>query len=218
MNFSYMDLIVAAIVGLFAVFGYKRGFVRSVVGMLSLAASVLLAWLLYPVVSDLLGTLGVRGAVYEKVQETMATYMGGSGNMTFLPQFLREAAESGRQEIISTAATAATDIVLNIIAFIVVLIASRLIILIAQKLLIVISHMPIIGLLNRIAGMLFGAAQGVLVVLIVFTVIYATMPIKENSSISNAIENSAIAKKIYNQNPVVNIFISDNITENQNGE
>lgn len=216
--FSYMDFIVIGIIAVFALIGIKRGFVRSIVGIISLGASILLAWLLYPVVSDLFKTIGVGTAIHEKILDVLTDCIGVSGEGMALPIFMKDAIESGRQELILEATNTATDMVLNIISFIAVLILSRIIIFIAQKLLIVLSELPLIGFFNKLAGLAFGAIQGLLIVFIVFTIIYATVPLNEDSGIGEAIENSVIAGKLYEANPLVKIFVDDGKTDGDGKE
>ena len=127
-GFSYMDIIVAAIVLVFAAIGFKKGFIRSIVGIISLGASFVLAWVLYPVVSDLLVVVGLKSVVFEKIQSSVGTYMNGTGDLSGIPVFLREAAESGIQTAVQTASENATVMILNILSFVIVLILARIII------------------------------------------------------------------------------------------
>lgn len=224
-NVSYMDFIVIAIIAIFAIFGYKRGFLRSIVGMLSLIASIALAWMLYPVVTDLFISLGLSNIVFEEIQSVMSSHIGNTEQISALPQFMREAAAAGSAGIIASTATALTETVMNIISFIAVLIIARIIIWIAQKLLIVISKMPLISFVNKLAGLILGAGQGLLITFILFSLIYAIIPISDNSSLYSSIENSVIAGKIYDANPIINIFVSDEdvaendtLQETENGE
>ena len=222
---NYMDFIVIAIITIFAIFGFKRGFLRAIVGMLSLIASIALAWMLYPVATDLFTSLGFRNIVFEEIQDVMSSHIGNTEQISALPQFMREAATAGSAEIIASTATALTETVMNIISFISVLIIARIIIWIAQKLLIAVSKIPLIGFVNKLAGLALGAAQGLLITFILFSLIYAIVPMSNNSSLYSSIENSVIAGKVYEANPIINIFVSgeDNadqgtLQETENGE
>lgn len=223
-GFNYMDLAVAIIIILFSVLGYKKGFVRSIVGTLSLVASVALAWLIYPVVSDLFVAMGIKGAVYESIQSSMQGYIADAQGLSMLPKFMRIAIEEGSREAIAGAAQTASGMILNIVAFIAVLIVSRIVIFIAQKLLIAISKVPMVNALNKLMGTMLGVIRGALVVFIIFTIVYAAIPLKEDSEIGEALEKSAFAGKLYDANPIVKIFDKGEATEknyieeNQNGE
>ncbi len=208
MAFNYMDIAVVAIIVFFAVWGFKRGFVKSIVGMLSLAASLILAWMLYPVISQLLETIGVKMAVYESIQDVLYENMQND-SIANLPKFLQDAVQGGQKSIIDSTALGAAKMVLDIVSFIVVLIASRIVIWIAKKLLIVMAEMPIISFFNRIAGLLFGAVQGVLIVFILFAVIFAISPLREGVEVVDAVNASTVAKTLYDANPLVKIFDFD---------
>ncbi len=203
------DIIVIVIVAGFAIFGYKKGFVRSIVGILSLAASIVLAWLLYPVVADLLVAFGVESALVESIQATLSTYMGGGAELETLPEAIRSAAEQGRDGMILGAAEAVAQIVLNIIAFLAVLLLSRIAIWIGIRVLNILANLPVIGFFNRTAGLLLGAVQGVIVVYIILTVIYAAAPLRESTAVSTAIQGSALTASMYENNPIINIFEGD---------
>lgn len=202
------DIIIFLIIGGFTLFGFKKGLVRSVVGILSLAASVVLAWLLYPVISDILASLGIKMTLTENIQESLSGYIGGGEELAMLPQGIRTAIESGSMELVSSAAGTAAQIALNIIAFIAVLIVSRIIIQIAAKLLNIIARLPVIGLFNRAAGMLLGALQGVAVVYIILAVIYATAPMDGGTKMNSMIEESALASVMYENNPIVDVVLN----------
>lgn len=202
------DIIIFLIIGGFALFGFKKGFVRSVVGILSLAASVVLAWLLYPVISHILASLGIKMTLTGSIQESLSGYIGGSEEFAMLPQGIRAAIESGSMELVSSAADTAAQIALNIIAFIAVLIVSRIIIQIASKLLNIIARLPVIGLFNRAAGMLLGALQGVAVVYIILAVIYATAPMDGGTKMNSMIEKSALVSVMYENNPIVDVVLN----------
>ena len=202
------DIIIFLIIGGFTLFGFKKGLVRSVVGILSLAASVVLAWLLYPVISDILASLGIKMTLTENIQESLSGYIGGGEELAMLPQGIRTAIESGSMELVSSAADTAAQIALNIIAFIAVLIVSRIIIQIAAKLLNIIARLPVIGLFNRAAGMLLGALQGVAVVYIILAVIYATAPMDGGTKMNSMIEESALASVMYENNPIVDVVLN----------
>ena len=70
---NYVDIIILIIIVLLGVLGARRGFVKSVIGILSLAASVALAWMLYPVIAEILESIGVKNAIYETIYNNIAS-------------------------------------------------------------------------------------------------------------------------------------------------
>ena len=88
MRFNYfglnsIDYTIIFVVLLFGIFGYRKGFMRSLVGIASLAASIMIAWILYPVISDILNGLGLKeviaNTVFGGLEPTVAagTYESG---------------------------------------------------------------------------------------------------------------------------------------------
>ncbi len=215
------DILVVLIVTVFAILGYKKGFVKSVVGILSLAASIVLAWVLYPIAADLLKTFGVENVLFESIQRTAENYIGGE--FESIPAAMRSVAEAGANGIVYGVAEGGAKIVLNIIAFICVMIASRIIIWVGVRLLKILSSIPVISLFNRVGGLFLGVCQGILIVYLLLTMIFAIEPLKNIDLISMAVKDSEITAKMYENNPVTNIFKDTNDEEilseqNRNGE
>lgn len=216
------DIIVVLIIAVFALLGYKKGFVKSVVGILSFVASMVLAWFLYPVAADLLKTFGVESALFESIQNTVGSYVGG--DLDALPEAIRSAAEVGKDGIVYGVAEGAAKVILNIIAFICVMILSRIIIWIGVRLLKILSSIPVISFFNRIGGLLLGIFQGILVIYVILTIVFAVEPLKTSEGISRAVKESVITAQMYKNNPIVDIFAADtkdegNLSEeNRNGE
>lgn len=201
---NYVDIIILIIIVLLGVLGARRGFVKSVIGILSLAASVALAWMLYPVIAEMLESIGVKNAIYETIYNNIASAISTGQSPDAFPQIMRQAIESGEAAISQSVANSAAVTVLNAIAFILVLIVSKVIIFLASKILIKISNFSIIGFFNRIFGGLFGVLQGILIVYVALTIIYAVAPLRENPVISTEIENSAVAKYMYGNKMIEN--------------
>jgi len=61
--------------------------------------------------------------------------------------------------------------------------------------------------------MVFGFLQGGLVVLLLFALIYGIIPLQENKSLNNAMEQSMFAGEIYKENPIIKIFVSEKTEE-----
>lgn len=205
-NINWIDIAVIVIIAAFAAWGFKRGLIKSVVGILSLAASIILAWALYPVIAKLLEgtdiTVYIHNAVQGRISEKLEADIQPA-----MPKLINDAVNAGRAGLADSAAGAVTGLILNIFAFIAVLIVSRVIIWAAAETLNIISKLPIIGTLNRISGLLLGTVQGALIVCILLTLIYAAIPLRENPILSNEIESSVIAKPMYINNPITKLLI-----------
>lgn len=205
-NINWIDIAVVAIIAVFAAWGFKRGLIKSVVGILSLAASIVLAWALYPVIAKLLEATDITAYIHNAVQGRISEKLTPDIQPA-MPQLINDAVNAGRAGLADGAADTVTGLIVNIFAFIAVLVVSRVIIWAAAKTLNIISKLPIIGTLNRISGLLLGTVQGALIVCILLTVVYAVIPLRENPILSNEIEGSVIAKPMYISNPITKLLI-----------
>lgn len=201
------DIILFTVIGLFVVYGFKKGFVNSAVEMVSLVAAAVLAWLLYPVISDMLISFGVDLSLADKIGESLNMYMSGD-EAVILPQGIQSVIDEGRTEAINSAAHGIADTVLKVVTFAAVLIIARLIIWAGATMLNLVVSIPGISFVNRSAGMLVGAIQGIAVMYIALSVVYAASPINGVYEINKMISQSTIAKIMYENNPIVDFVLA----------
>ncbi len=204
MNFTELintaDIVVVLIIVLFAVYGWRRGFMRSIIGLLSLAASIVLAYILRPIISDLLNASPLHNMVLGSISERLNS--SAAEKTALLPKVIQSAAESGKNALTSEMAAQLTGFVINIISFILVLAAARLIIFIAARILKTAAKLPVIGLADKAAGMFAGVVKAVVIIYVIFAVIGAAVPTTDNNYLIYTIENSMLAKSMYIQNPI----------------
>ncbi len=158
MNGMYADIIVAAILLIFAVVGFKRGFIKSIASTVSLVASFVLAWMISPAVADFLILLGVKEQIYEKVSATLGS--GGAESLSALPEAVSNAIMTGQADVLTKTAISVAEICVNIIAFVSVLIIVRILIWILVKTLNLIAKLPVISFLTEASDLSSGRRRG----------------------------------------------------------
>ncbi len=214
MNGVWADIVVILLVAIFAIVGWYKGFMKSVIGIASLVASLVLAWMLSPAVADLFIIAGLKEGIYERIAGTIG---GGNAWLDGLPEAWRSAVEAGQSGAISATANMISEAIVNIIAFLTVLIVVRVLIWVAANMLNLLAKLPVINFFNRTMGLALGVIQGMLIVLILLTMVYAIMPMRENPVLAQAIENSQLTKFIYENNPITDLIgRTENITETEN--
>ena len=122
--FSWTDVILLALVCAFAFAGWKSGVVKMGFRLISFFAALILAWLLYPVLAEYLRTTPLYSALFE--------LLGGKDAVSgaapaLVPPFLQDAMARNNGILLNSldgAADYLTQLVLNLAAFILVLIAS----------------------------------------------------------------------------------------------
>lgn len=216
MNFGGLngaDAVIIAVILLFGLFGLKKGAMKSLVGIVSLAASIVIARLLYPIVSDILNGLGaseyIADFVFGGLEAQNDTQTFGSS----LPKFMADAVQSARSELNMSISSYAANIAVGILAFASVAILSGIIIKIGIKCLNIFSKLPVIGALNRAAGFFLGVAKGIIIVYFAVAVIFGTVPAERFSRFENSVENSVIINKICSNKINGKIFMKNSVVE-----
>lgn len=131
------------------------------------------------------------------------------------PQFMRDAliehnnkAEKDRLEsrgFFDYIAIYLSRMVLRAIVFFVLLVGLIVIFTIVAKLLSIAAHLPIVNSINRIGGVLFGAAEALLIVWILFVVIAMFANTSAGVELYDQIEQSEFLTKIYDSNLLMSL-------------
>lgn len=212
-----IDILTAAIFVIFIFIGYKKGLLRSLYGIAALAASIIIAYLLYPYIKDIINGsqigIGVRNLVRTKYVEPGV--LSQSLDTTDLPDYMRSMVSTGRIGLENALTGFFSNLALNLISFLTVFVITRLLICIVGRILHIISRLPFIRLLDRTGGIIFGIVEALLVLYLVFAVIYAAAPLRDNPTAKAYISNSTLTKTMYENNPLVKLITPtdyDNIT------
>lgn len=215
MDFNIIDIIIAVVLVAFTLAGLRKGLVGNLVGFISLIASIILARILYPVVADLLMSFGVRDYIYGLVIERVNISPDGGMMIEILPELIRESVKNGADTAIMQITSYITDIILNIVSFLIVLIISRVIIFIVEKTLKIAVKLPVLNGLNKIGGLAVGLLKGIIFVYIISMLIMVISPVMMKNE---AVQSSFFMKTMHNRNPVVNSIIEEQLEIEQNGE
>lgn len=214
-----IDILIAVVFVVFIIIGYKKGLLKSLYGIAALAASIIIAYTLYPYIKDIMfgGVFGdwVRSMVQTKYVDPGLT--SNSLSNSALPEYMQSMVATGRIGISSALTMFFSDLVLNILAFIAVFIVTRILIAILGKVLHLISKLPVIHFFDKIGGILFGLIESLLILYLVFAAVYAVTPLRENPAAKAYINDSTLAKMMYENNPMVKLVMPkdyDNMINN----
>lgn len=214
-----IDILTAAVFIVFIIIGCKKGLLRSLYGIAALAASIIIAYLLYPYIKSIIsdGLFGdwIRSMVHTRyVEPGLAS---DSLSSAALPEYVRSMVATGRIELDSALTVFISDLVLNLFSFIAVFIVTRILISILGKVLHLISKLPVIRFFDKIGGAIFGLIESLLVLYLIFTIIYAVTPLRDNPVTKTYISDSTLTKTMYENNPLVELVMPrdyDNMINN----
>lgn len=226
---SVLFAVVLIILAGFTLHGYIKGFVRVIFSLVSIILTIGLASWLSPYVSEVLE----KTPVYENIQEKCVESIKGKvqnevGQDVENQEPIQIAGiELPRewQEIITQKAARATDgvleqsgiyqeignyvagIIINMIACVLTFIIVLLILRILVNVLDLVAKLPVLSAMNRLGGVVAGAAEGVLIVWLMFFVITLCKSSEMCQGLLNDINQSAFLKLIYENNLIEYILL-----------
>ncbi|MDP2842732.1 CvpA family protein [uncultured Acetobacterium sp.] len=177
--------------------GYKRGAINTLISFGGFIASFVMAWIFSPLLANWMIQTGLLNGLFETINiETVSQSLldlsaQQSGLTTAL---LGEAVMNGGQSLIDQSLTAVTALITygiaQSISFGVIVIGVSVLSWILQIIFLGVSKIPVIGTINRLAGMLIGLLLGGTIIAVglwVFSVInfstggVANLPTGQNS-------------------------------------
>ncbi len=188
------DVLFLGILFIFAFWGWKSGFLKMGFGLVSLIVAIFLGRMLYPYCAAFLRNTPIYTGILSLAEKNGA---GGAidAEHGFFADLLAKSGELVTEYI--------AEIALNVVAFVLVVILVKLLLFLISRLLKVFSKLPIISLVNRIAGLLVGILEGVLVLTVALALISLISPLRESPVLEREIEKSVIVHRLYYENPLL---------------
>lgn len=183
--------------------GYRSGFVKSLVGFVGIFISAFGGYLLYPYVSAFLMSTPLFNLVNQSVVAWTQGYVAQHTNPQDL--FMRYQAEN-IEMLCEKMSAGITVVIFNILSIVLIIVLIKVGIFLLKKLTSFINHIPVIGQLNRLGGLLLSGAS----YLIAWFVIVAVMllPPANTSELSrnicHHINHSSVVRPVMNYNFFVN--------------
>lgn len=232
MNISMLwDIVVVGALLLGLVAGFKKGFARSVLGLLGaiaalFAAVYLSSWIaefIYVtfiqqnIINNVVVTLESNTASVANGIQAIATlfpaYVSNSlSNLGYSPADLNALLSSGTNEaamaINSLVAPIITSLI-RIIAFVLLFVILRLLLYLLLRATGLISNLPVVRHVDSLFGGIFGLAQSVIVIYVFVAILITVLPFwsqtPDTLSLAN-IDNTYVFKYFYYRNPVLLIL------------
>ncbi len=220
MSINYIDLIVLVIIALSVFFGFKKGFLKTVTGLVSIILSLILAFTLYPYVESFIKNTPVYESVYENVEqhiappevesEKISDYGAGELNLprNFLEKMQKDAQQTKKDIAVSIAEKTANTAV-KIVSMLLVFILARILIFFIVQIFGLLKKLPLIGWSDKILGIIIGFVRGIIVVYLVLAVITVSAQVNSDNFAAKAVKRSEFAKIMYNDNVFLDFIYKD---------
>lgn len=213
---DYIILIgVVAVIGLFALVGYKKGMVKIVLSMIAMAVTYILAGALTIPVSIALKTATpVYTTIEESVEKMVKEAKIDDTKLDItaieklnLPSQIEEKLIDGAEKVTSGfndyLVSSISNFILKALTFFILFIVIYIILSIVIKIFDFVSKLPLINTVNKAGGLAVGAAQGLIIVWIGCLVITAFGDKAWAQEAFRQINDNKLLTFIYENNPII---------------
>lgn len=212
--FIIADLIVIAILCMCIYVGYKRGLAGSLIRILSFIIAVCVAFVLFKPVSNIVidntnydeNIQSSLVQVFEEKENNKDEEKNDSPILQYINQEVEKATEEKKKEVINETSKNISIKIINILVFILLFILARIVLIFVKTLTNLITKLPLIKQCDKIGGVIYGIAQGLLIIFIALAVITFISTIINKYEIMEIINNSYIASKLNDNNILLNII------------
>lgn len=219
-----IDRIILVILIGFAIIGYKRGLIQSLITLCSSVVALVLSFAGYPILNMILKRSPLYSSIYTGVFTKVESIDFGKGiqtqgnaivsKMTWLPEFLTEQIKNnnntamyevlGVTSIQEYVSTYVTNMIISLSAILLTWFLVKIILVVVLSIIGgVIEHLPIISSFNRGGGFLFGLIKGLFTLSVIGLIIPLVITLPAFQEWAQVIETSVITKWLYENNLIL---------------
>ena len=217
-----VDLIILGIIALSIFIGYKKGLIKCAINVLSFFIAILVVILLTNPISNLIvNNTKIDDNIKEAISKNLTIDNSNQENIKLdesnsnSPEIVREYINDTMTELTRNATDNVAEVLAQNIAIIIINVAVAIILFIGTKLLLmfvkvladIIGKIPLIKQFNKAGGIIYGIASGVIRVYLILAVISIFVPLLNDTSMIQAINESIIGSGMYNNNILLKIIL-----------
>ncbi len=208
-SFNISDVVLILFLALCVYFYYNKGLVMTLFGFCTTIFSLVLSRVTSPFLADILRRTSIFDSIRSYISETILTGGTGKGeefiDSLSIPEFLKTNILQNIQtgNVNDYVSGYIASFVINIIAMIIIFAIFIIVFSVLANTLKAVSRLPVIKTANKLGGGIFGLAQGIIVVWIVFAVCTMFYGKPMFNGINESISNSMIASKLYDSNILI---------------
>ena len=207
-----VDIAILAIIVLCIIIGYVRGLTGSLIKIVSFVLSLIIAFVLFVPVSNVIINnteidenleASIRNMIIQEEQnedenmpEAITDYIG---------QKIDQAADDAKEAIVDSTAR---DVALTIVkagTWIALFIIARILLIFLRFITSLIAKLPVIKQFDKLGGIIYGLIEGLIIVYFLLALISFISPML-NGTLANAIDESFVGSMMYNNNLLLKII------------
>lgn len=207
-----VDLVILAIMILCIIIGYVRGLTGSLIKILSFVLSIVIAFILFIPISNLIID---KTQIDENLEQTIReTIIGNEQNKEenmpqaitdYIGQKVENVADDAKEAI---ADSTARDVAVTIVkagTWILLFIIARILLIFLRFITALIAKLPVIKQCDKLGGIIYGIIEGLIIIYVLLAIISFVSPML-SGNFANAIDKSYIGSIMYNNNLLLKII------------
>lgn len=213
-----VDLIIVAVILMFMFIGYKKGLTGSLIKLLSFAIAVVVALVFYkPLANTIINKTviddNIKTAIVETLNKNSTEEVKTEENkentnfMQNIENSISKQANEAKNEIIEQTVSQTTETVIYAGSLLVLFIGARCALGIVSMFVKQITKLPIIKQVDKTGGIIYGIAEGLIIVYVVFAIISLLSVMWTENNVTLAISKSFIGSMLYNNNIILKFFM-----------
>ena len=212
--FIIADLIVILVLIGCIYIGYKRGLTQSLIRILSFAIAVCIAFMLFKPVSNIVidstnfdeNIQTTIEEVFEKEDSNNEKQAETSPILEHVSNEVEKATAEKKHEIVRTSAEKLSRNIISILVFIALFLIARIALNFVKALANLLTKLPLLKQCDKIGGVVYGAAEGLLIIFITLALITLISTIVNRYEILEIINNSYITKYLNDYNILLKVI------------
>ena len=207
-----VDLVIIGIIALCVIIGYVRGLTGSLIKIISFVLSLVIAFVLFVPVSNLVINNtkvdeDIEKAIREIIikEDTNKEEQMPEAITDYINVKIEEAADQAKENIVNSTARDVSITIVKAGTWIILFIIARILMIFLKFITSLITKLPVIKQCDKLGGIIYGLLEGLMITYVALAIISFIAPMTKGS-ISEKINESKLGSQMYNNNLLLKVI------------
>ena len=204
-----IDIVIVAIIALCLFLGYRRGLTGSLLKILSFVLAIVIAFILFKPVSNLvINHTNWDDSLKTSIEQfiTEKTSSLPQVIVDYIDETMAQSVNEAKEVAIENTAQSVTNLIVNAGVWIAVFIIARILLIFIKFITALIAKLPVIKQFDKLGGILYGILEAFVILYVLLAIISFIAPMINNAEFIDALNKSFIGSMLYNNNILLKIF------------
>lgn len=210
-----IDIVIVAIIALCLFLGYRRGLTGSLLKILSFVLAIVIAFILFKPVSNLVINHtnwddSLKTSIEQFITEKTSTPEEKSSLpqviVDYIDETMAQSVNQAKEVAIENTAQSVTNLIVNAGVWIAVFIIARILLIFIKFITALIAKLPVIKQFDKLGGILYGILEAFVILYVLLAIISFIAPMINNAEFIDALNKSFIGSMLYNNNILLKIL------------